>query len=99
MGYWHFIGEAKEQELESFYTSHKSQTFMYIAYSRPSLWQVFEYHSVVRNVGFTNYFPVQEMVCSAKLRSVFALTSGTPRWLVIASYPGPTPSFWSHAVQ
>jgi len=30
--------------------------------------QVFDYYNVINNTGFHNHFPVQEMVCSAKLR-------------------------------
>ncbi len=30
--------------------------------------QVFDYSNVMKNIGFTNHYPVQEMACSAKLR-------------------------------
>ena len=32
--------------------------------------QIFEYESVVRNAGFANHYPVHDMSCTAKLRSV-----------------------------
>lgn len=48
--------------------------------------QVFEYRSVVRNIGFTNHFPVHEMTCGAKLRFSGNTPSFLPHLTFLPSY-------------